>query len=221
MYATVCTVTDIKSERVRSRQRRLDPAVRRELLLDGLLVLVTDDGFGSVSMEAIARAGGIAKTVVYNLFGDVDGALNALFAREQDRTLAAVVSAIPLPPFAEEPSALMLAALRNILADVQARPDSWRLLLVPTPGTPPGVRASIEAHRERLVALLRPAVGWILDRYDAQHLDDELLAHTVIAAVEHGVRLVLEHPDDFGVNRIVGFAAAAIDAVGGRLADGR
>jgi AcrR family transcriptional regulator len=214
-------VTDIKSELAPSRRRRLDPAVRREQLLDSLLVLVTEGGFGSVSMEAIARAGGIAKTVVYKLFGDVDGALNALFAREQDRTLAAVVAAIPLPPFANEPSALMLAALRNILADVQARPDSWRLLLVPTPGTPPGVRASIEAHRDRLVTLLRPAVAWILAHYDAQHLDDELLAHTVIATVEHGVRLVLEHPNDFSVDRIVGSAAAAIDAIGGRLADGR
>jgi AcrR family transcriptional regulator len=191
--------------------------VRREQLLDELLMLVTEQGFGSVSMEAIARTGGIAKTVVYNLFGDIDGALNALFAREQERTLAAVIDAIPLPPFDDEPTALMLAALRDILADVQARPGSWRLLLVPTPGTPRGVRASIEAHRARLVDLLRPGVGWVLAHYDVEHLDDELLAHTVIAAVEHGVRLVLEHPDDFGAERIVVSAAAAFDAIGSRL----
>lgn len=214
-------MTDIKSVPPRPRTARLDPSVRREQLLDRLLVLVTREGFGSVSMEAIARAGGIAKTVVYSNFGDVDGALNALFAREQERTLEAVVAAIPMPPFVDEPSTLMLAALRSILADVEARPDSWRLLLVPTPGTPPGVRASIEAHRKRLVALLRPGVGWVLAHYEVQHLDDELLAHTAIAVVEHGVRLALEHPDDFGVDRIVGSAAAAIDAIAARLANGR
>jgi AcrR family transcriptional regulator len=213
-------MTDIKSEPARPRRVRLEPSVRRELLLDRLLVLVTADGFGSVSMEAIARAGGIAKTVVYNLFGDVDGALNALFAREQDRTLAAIVAAIPQPPYGEEPATVMLDTLRNILADVEGRPDSWRLLLVPTPGTPPSVRASIEAHRQRLVTILGPAIAWVLARYDVQHLDDVLLAHTAIAAVEHGVRLVLEHPDVFSADRIIGSAASAIEAVAGRLAPG-
>lgn len=182
-------------------------------------MLVTADGFGSVSMESIARAGGIAKTVVYNLFGGIDGALNALFDREQERAMAALVAAIPSPPIDEEPAALVLGVLRRILDDVEARPDSWRLLLVPAPGTPPGVRASIEAHRQRLVSLLEPGVGWVLARYDVQHLDEELLAHTVIAAVEHGVRLVLEHPTEFGVDRILASAGAAIAALGNRLAN--
>jgi hypothetical protein len=113
----------------------------------------------------------------------------------------------------------VLGVLRRILDDVEARPDSWRLLLVPAPGTPPGVRASIEAHRQRLVSLLEPGVGWVLARYDVQHLDEELLAHTVIAAVEHGVRLVLEHPTEFGVDRIIASAGAAIAALGNRLAN--
>jgi AcrR family transcriptional regulator len=213
-------VTDIKSE-VQPRRIRLDPRERRELLLDQLLVLINEEGFGSVSMESIARAGGIAKTVVYNLFGDVDGALNALFAREQARTLSAVVAAIPMPPYEDEPATLMLGALRQILNDVRRRPDSWRLLLVPAPGTPPGVRSSIESHRQRLVALLRPGVGWVLTRYDAKHLDEELLAHTAIAAVEHGVRLALEHPADFGIDRIIGSAADAITAIRDRLGSTR
>lgn len=209
----------MQSEGRPPKRVRLDPAARREQLLDQLLVLVTADGFGSVSMESIARAGGIAKTVVYNLFGDIDSALNALFAREQERTMAALVAAIPSPPFDGEPVAIVLGTLRRILDDVGVRPDSWRLLLVPTPGTPPGVRASIEAHRQRLVSLLEPGVVWVLARYDAQQLDAELLAHTAIAAVEHGVRLVLEHPTEFGVDRVVASAGAAIAALADRLAE--
>lgn len=174
-----------------------------------------------MSMESIARAGEIAKTVVYNLFGDVDGALKALFAREQQRMFDAVVAAVPMPPFRDEPATLMLAALHQILDDVRLRPDSWRLLLVPAPGTPPGVRSAIESHRRRLVALLRPGVRWALVRYDAEHLDEELLAHTAIAAVEHAVRLALEDPADFGIDRIIGSAAEAITLVRDRLGSDR
>lgn len=188
-----------------TKRERLRPAERRERLLDALLEQVTDEGFGALSMESIARSGAIAKTVVYNAFGDVDGALTALFAREQERALAAVAAAVPLPPYAGGPAELAVAALRTLLDDVRRRPDSWRLLLVPGPGTPPAVRDSIDAHRRHLVERLQPILAWALHHYDAAGLDAELVAYTVIAAVEHVVRLTLESPERFGPDRIVAF----------------
>jgi AcrR family transcriptional regulator len=200
------------------KRERLRPEERRERLLDALLDQVTTDGFGALSMESIARAGGIAKTVVYSAFGDVDGALNALFAREQARAIAAIAAAVPLPPYEEGPAALVVPALRTVLEDVRNRPASWRLLLVPGPGTPPAVREQIEAHRQHLVEQLQPIVRWALDRYDAPGLDAELIAYTLIAAVEHAARLTLDEPDRYGTDRIVAFVedlAALVTARGG------
>jgi AcrR family transcriptional regulator len=190
---------------VSARRERLRPEERRERLLDALLEQVTNEGFGAVSMESIARSGAIAKTVVYNAFGDVDGALNALFAREQERAFAAIAAAVPLPPYEVGPAALAVPALRALLDDVRSRPDSWRLLLMPGPGTPPAVRESIEAHRLRLVEQLQPAIRWALGLYDASQLDAELVAYTVIAAVEHAARLTLEAPDRYSTDRLVAF----------------
>jgi AcrR family transcriptional regulator len=198
-------VTYTNAPSTTGRRERLRPEERRERLLDALLEQVTTEGFGSVSMESIARAGGIAKTVVYNAFGDVDGALNALFAREQTRALAAIAGAMPAPPFDDDPTALALYALRALLDDVRARPDSWRLLLVPAPGTPPAVRESIEGHRRELVARLQPLVAWALGHFDAPDLDAELIAYTAIAVVEHAARLTLEQPDRFDAERIISF----------------
>lgn len=218
MYATVCTVPNTKPRPATPRRERLRPEERRERLLDALLEQVTTDGFGAVSMESIARAGGIAKTVVYNAFGDVDGALGALFEREQERALTAIAASLPMPPFATDPAALATSTLRAILDEVRDHPDSWRLLLVPGPGTPPAVRDAIDAHRSELVARLRPLVVWALAHYGAAELDDELIAYTVVAAVEHAVRLTIEQPDRFDPDRLLGFVTDLAAVVTKRLA---
>ncbi len=183
-----------------------------------MLTVVSAEGFGAVSMESIARAGGIAKTVVYSAFGDVDGALTALFAREQERAQAAIAGALPTPPFDEDAATLALRALRRLLDDVRSRPDSWRLIVAPGPGAPPTVRAVVEEHRQRMVDQIRPAVAWVLGQYDAGHLDDELVAYTAVAGVEHAARLTLERPDDFGADRIIALAEGVAGVVTARLA---
>lgn len=187
------------------RRRRLSREERREQLLDALLQLIAADGFTGLSMEGIARAGDVAKTVVYNTFGNVDSALQMLVSRERERAVSAVAAAMPDFPLPADPQSMFVDTLARILDDVRARPDSWRLILLPADIAPPAVRASIEDHRLGLVERLTPLLDWATPRYGVPDLDIELLAHTAVAAAEHAAQLTLTYPDQFTTERIVAF----------------
>src|SRR3981081_4339070 len=66
---------------LRRGRRRLPPARRAEQLLDVAEGLFAEHGYGSISMEQIARASGITRPVVYARFGSKDGIYLACFRR--------------------------------------------------------------------------------------------------------------------------------------------
>jgi AcrR family transcriptional regulator len=49
-------------------RRRLDPQVRRDLILDEAARIVAEEGVSTVSMERLGREAGISKALVYNYF---------------------------------------------------------------------------------------------------------------------------------------------------------
>ena len=61
---------------------RMTGAERREQLLDATKAIVVADGFHAVSIEAVARAAGITRPIVYGHFEDLGGLLEALVERE-------------------------------------------------------------------------------------------------------------------------------------------
>ncbi|MEY2882510.1 MAG: hypothetical protein RL490_234 [Pseudomonadota bacterium] len=62
-------------------RRRLDPAARRDEILEAAATMVMADGVSAVSMEAVARAAGISKALVYNYFPSRTDLLSALLRR--------------------------------------------------------------------------------------------------------------------------------------------
>ncbi len=64
-----------------SRQR-LDPEVRRGLLLDAAANLVVSGGLTAVNMERIARDAGVSKALVYSYFSNQTALLSELLLRE-------------------------------------------------------------------------------------------------------------------------------------------
>ena len=65
---------------------RLSGPQRREQLLDATKAIVDADGFHAVSIEAVARAAGITRPIVYHHFaGGLDDLLVALVERETAR----------------------------------------------------------------------------------------------------------------------------------------
>jgi AcrR family transcriptional regulator len=63
-------------------RRRLNPAVRRDLILDEAARVVLADGLSAVSMEAIGRAAGVSKALVYTYFPSKAALLAELLVRE-------------------------------------------------------------------------------------------------------------------------------------------
>jgi AcrR family transcriptional regulator len=202
---------------VRAARRRYSPRrpreQRREQLLDAALQVLDADGFGALTMEGVARRADLAKTVVYDTFGNREGLLRALLEREQERALSALAAAMPEPPLPEDPRQVLTEALGTLLAGVREHPETWRLILLPPEGTPPVVRKTVDRQRERLVRQVEPIVAWGLKRLGAGQLDSELATHALVASCENAIRLTLTQPDRHPPQRFADFAAEVVGAL--------
>src|SRR3954463_5171643 len=105
---------------------RMTGAERREQLLDATKAIAVEDGFHAVSIEAVARAAGITRPIVYGHFEDLGGLLEALGDRESRRALS------QLPDTFDD----LLGALTAYLEAVRDDPGTWRLVLMPQQGAP-------------------------------------------------------------------------------------
>jgi AcrR family transcriptional regulator len=72
------------ARRANPRAARLDPEVRQEMILQTAAELVTKQGISSCSLEAVAKASGVSKALVYKYFPNRDSMLGALLQREFD-----------------------------------------------------------------------------------------------------------------------------------------
>lgn len=193
----------------RTRGPRLAAAERRAQILDVTLALVAREGFQAVSMDAVARAAGITRPVVYGHFTDLTGLLNALMNREIGRALAQLATVLPPTDDPRPLDEVALEALRAYLAAVAATPDTWRLALMPIEGGPQVLQARIATDRatvrEQLIAVI--AAGLEREGVEAD-VDVELFAHAVQDYAEGAARLVLTDPERYPVARILGTAEA-------------
>jgi AcrR family transcriptional regulator len=202
---------------------RLPPAERREQLLDAALAVIDADGYGGVSMEAVARVAGVTKPVLYELFANRGELLRALLEREETRALTQLAEVMPSEP-AMDPDELVAAGLVAFLGSVEASPATWRLILLPTDGTPEVVRDHVEAGRQTVRQRLEELLAWgIAARGGPQGVDIELAAQSLIALGEHLGRLVLTRPDEFTPERVGSFVRGILGALerpGGQDAEG-
>ena len=178
---------------------------RREQLLDATKAIVADRGFHAVSIEAVAREGGITRPIVYGHFQDLPGLLEALIERETARALAQLVDVLPRDLGSGDPRTTLLDGLRGYLEAVSADPDTWRLVLMPPEGAPPILHDHIARGRaavvEQLALNVAPGLG-----PGRESPDPELFARTLSAIADEGARLLLTDPETYPVERIVRFA---------------
>lgn len=66
-------------------RKRLNPQVRRDLILDEAARIVVEEGVSGVSMERLGREAGISKALVYNYFPSRQALLSELLLREYRR----------------------------------------------------------------------------------------------------------------------------------------
>ncbi|WP_063038420.1 TetR/AcrR family transcriptional regulator [Nocardia pseudovaccinii] len=192
----------------RKYAKRLQPADRREQLLDAALRIVAEAGFTSVSIAAVAERGGVTRPVVYDSFGSRDELLEALIERETARMAAAVARSVAdtatTPECGTAAPEQLPAMLGHFLTEVCSMPDTWRLVYFPIDGVPPVLRERVAAARDELRVPLRQALGlWLAEEPDADGVDPDVLAQVVQGTIQTAARLVLDHPDEFGIDRIL------------------
>lgn len=70
---------------IKKERRRLDPEVRKQMILDKAALLVAAEGVAAATMDRIAREAGVSKPLVYAYFQNVTTLLQELLLRDQRR----------------------------------------------------------------------------------------------------------------------------------------
>jgi AcrR family transcriptional regulator len=195
----------------------MSAAERRGQILDVTRELARERGFHRLTIDAVARAAGITRPVVYGHFGDLAGLLNALVDREGERAAAQLAELLPGDLAAGDPREILAGALRAFLEAVNADPITWRLVLMPAEGTPDVLREGFLRERAAVTSQLAAAVGPTFSLGPSgQSPDPELTARVLQALSEELARLSLEDPERYSVDRLVEYADWAL----GRFAYG-
>lgn len=192
---------------------RLPPEERREQLLDAALHVVVRDGFGGITIEAVAREAGVTRPVVYGSFSNLDELLRALFVRCEERAFAGLAGAIPVAPQDGNPDELLAEGVRAFLEAVVSDPETWRVILLPVEGTPAAARERVASVREGLWRQLEGLVAWgVKQRGGLRGVDAELAARAILVVVEDASRLALDDPERFPPERFAAQARALLKA---------
>lgn len=151
------------------RAKRLPAAERRAALLETAAQLLDAGGADALRMDALARAAGVSRPVVYEHFGDRDGLVAALIREHGTRLHGQVADAVAgADTFEDE----LRAAVRAYLAGVREQGAALRGLLRSSGAAPEveEVRAAIwEAATTRWARRYR-------DEVDIGAADAEALA---------------------------------------------
>ncbi|MFF7446503.1 MULTISPECIES: TetR family transcriptional regulator [unclassified Streptomyces] len=210
------SATTNASDRPR-RRRPYAPRVpmeeRREQLLDAALAVIVDDGYDRVSIDAVAKRAGVARSVVYGAFTNLDALLLALLDREQERAYARLLETVPDVGDLCDPAAFGSEAVRRMAGMLHEDPDTWRLILLPPGNMPAAVRDRIEADRERFRLLVERWISLLLADGDTG-LDPRVLAHALVACAEHFGRIALTDPGRFDVPQLTGQLRLILGALG-------
>ena len=193
---------------------RLPPEQRREQLIDAALSVILEQGYSGVSIEAIAKAAGVTRPVVYDHFPNLGWLLHALIEREEQYSLGQLEQVVPDDPGDRDPVELLAGGVRRFLDAVAGRPATWRLILLPLEGTPTVVRQHVETNRERIVERIERLVRWAIERGELPSgLDTELIARSVRDLGEQAGRMVLIDPQAYPPERYERFVASVMNLV--------
>jgi AcrR family transcriptional regulator len=184
----------------------MPPGQRREQLIDAALEVILERGYARVSIEAIARAAGITRPVVYDHFPNLNRLLHAVIEREERMSLEQLDQVVPDEPDGE-PRELLAGGLERFLAAVKSRPATWRIILLPLEGTPPIVRQHVQAGRARVLARIERLVHWSVERSQLpRDIDVELTARAIRDFCEEAGRMVLTDSKRYPPERYQRFA---------------
>jgi AcrR family transcriptional regulator len=187
----------------------MPPEQRREQLIDAALSVILEQGYGGVSMEAVARAAGVTRPVVYDHFANLGRLLHALIEREERYAIEQLEEIVPDDPGEHDPAELFAGGVRRFLEAVADRPATWRIILLPLDGTPEVVRDHVETNRARTQKRIEHLVRLAVEQADLpRELDVELVAHAIRALGEEAGRTLLTDPERYSPDRYAEFVTS-------------
>lgn len=136
---------------VRRRVTRRTPQERRQAFLEAAMVAIRRDG-AKVSMEAIARQGGVTKPIVYRLFGDRDGLLRALGENLAAQVLHEVTRA--LEEAGNNPKEMLRTAIAAYVALIDEDPEVYRFVTEQSRTAPGTTITGLSADVARAIAVV-------------------------------------------------------------------
>jgi AcrR family transcriptional regulator len=202
-----------------TRQRRpyaprLPPAERREQLLDAALSVIVEQGYSGVSIEAIARAAGVTRPVIYDHFPNLDKLLHAVVEREERYSLEQLEQVVPADLDDGDPGKVLAGGVKRFLEAVVGRPTTWRIILLPLEGTPEHVREHVEHNRACIIVRIEQLVRAAIERGRLPaDLDVELSARAIHDLGERAGRMVLTDPQRYSPARYERFVASVMRLV--------
>lgn len=158
--------------------RRRDRAGTEAAILAAARTLLADEGFGAFGINAIAKAAGCDKQLVYRYYGGIDGLAAAIGADLADRIGAAVAP----PPDGTDYAAAVTAMLDGFGAMLRADPLARRIAAWEVAENSPLVAILSEA---RSAALRRWIAGALAGRTPPAGTDAPAVNAVLIAAVQH------------------------------------
>ena len=192
----------------------MPPEQRREQLIDAALSVILDQGYGGVSVEAVARAAGVTRPVVYDHFANLGRLLHTLVEREERFALDQLREVVPDDPGQRDPPDLLSTGVRRFLGAVASRPATWRLILLPLEGTPAIVREYVETNRARMLERIERLVRWAIERPELpDDLDAELTARAIRSLSEDAGRALLTDPESYSPERYERFVQVVMSLV--------
>jgi AcrR family transcriptional regulator len=182
----------------RARATHLGPERRRPLILDVAFGLFLEHGYKGTSMDAIARAAGVTKPVIYACFASKAELFGALLDREEQRMFAQFAAAFATGAEPADLETMLVAGFTAMLQAVSATPETYRVALLGGGDADALIDARLRRGREHLAAqLTEMARRWLEGRIPARRLDStaQFAAQTLTGVGDAGLRMMLAAPD--------------------------
>jgi AcrR family transcriptional regulator len=193
---------------------RMAPTQRREQVVDAALRVIVEQGYEGVSIEAIARTAGVTRPVIYDHFRNLGELLQALIEREERYALEQLSRIVPTDPGSSDPVEILGGGVRRFLDAVASRPETWRIILLPSEGTPAIVRVHVETNRARTLERVQELVRWAIERSAfPPELDVELTARAMQSLAEEAGRMVLTDAGSYRPERYEAFVRSIVRAL--------
>ncbi|MCW2779924.1 MAG: hypothetical protein JWR35_373 [Marmoricola sp.] len=166
--------------------------------------MIARDGYDALSVDAIARKAGVTRPVVYGVYDGLGPLLFALLDRQEKRALAQLEAAIAGgDELLTDPDEFLVQAALRMMATIKADPLTWRPILLAPQSTPEVVRGRMERDRDRVRREIAKLLEVGLALRGGPELDVEIVAHALVAVLEHFGQLMLEDPPRFEDDRVV------------------